>query len=81
MLLRSVLSSKISLDRKLSLLRIKLSRMAASSSKITATPPVHRLKPGESFNRDWFLQKVPVLGLRLPASRTTEFMRNPALKE
>ncbi|KIM32289.1 hypothetical protein M408DRAFT_326902 [Serendipita vermifera MAFF 305830] len=54
--------------------------MTSSLSKIAINPPVHRIQPGGPFNRDWFHQKVSVMGLKLPASRTTEFMKHPELK-
>ncbi|KAG8821462.1 tRNA(m(1)G37)methyltransferase [Serendipita sp. 399] len=54
--------------------------MASTSYRVTAVPPIRRLAPGESLNRDDFRQSISVLGLKIPASRTTEFMKYLKLK-
>ncbi|KAG8805577.1 tRNA(m(1)G37)methyltransferase, partial [Serendipita sp. 400] len=55
-------------------------RMASTSYRVSAVPPIHRLEPGEPLNRDEFRKSISVFGLKIPASRTTEFMRTKELK-
>ncbi|KAG8764420.1 tRNA(m(1)G37)methyltransferase, partial [Serendipita sp. 398] len=54
--------------------------MASTSYRVSAVPPIRRLEPGEPLNRDEFRKSISVFGLKIPASRTTEFMRTKGLK-
>jgi hypothetical protein len=80
MLLRTSFSSILAIKGSKNCSRILFNGMASSASSISVVPPVHRLKPGEAFDRDWFRKSISVIGLKLPASRTSEFMNAPALK-
>ncbi|PVG00927.1 Met-10 protein MET-10 [Serendipita vermifera] len=55
--------------------------MAFSSVLNAVTPPIRRIQPEETLNPEWFRQSISVLGIKLPAARTTEFMKHPQLKE
>ncbi|CAG7853956.1 tRNA (guanine(37)-N1)-methyltransferase {ECO:0000255/HAMAP-Rule:MF_03152} {ECO:0000255/HAMAP-Rule:MF_03152}; AltName: Full=M1G-methyltransferase {ECO:0000255/HAMAP-Rule:MF_03152}; AltName: Full=tRNA [GM37] methyltransferase {ECO:0000255/HAMAP-Rule:MF_03152}; AltName: Full=tRNA methyltransferase 5 {ECO:0000255/HAMAP-Rule:MF_03152} [Serendipita indica DSM 11827] len=50
------------------------------ASNISVSPPVHRLQPGEQLDRSAFSLKVPVVGLRIPAARTTDITRSSEFK-
>jgi hypothetical protein len=47
---------------------------------IDTCPPVHRLRSEEPFNKDLFQKHIQVLGIRIPASETTQYVRSDALK-
>jgi hypothetical protein len=79
MLLRTSFSSILAIKGFKNCSKILFSGMASIASSISVAPPVHRLKPGEAFDRDWFRKSISVIGLKLPASRTSEFMKAPAL--
>ena len=47
---------------------------------IDTSPPIHRLRPEEPFNRDLFKKTIRVLGIRIPAAETTQYVRSDTLR-
>ena len=47
---------------------------------IDTSPPIHRLRPEEYFNRDLFKKCIQILGIRIPASETIQYVRSDTLK-
>ena len=47
---------------------------------IDISPPIHRLRPGEPFNKDLFKKRIQILGIRIPAPETTQYVRSDILK-
>ena len=47
---------------------------------IDTAPPIHRLKPEEPFNKEVFKKRIQILGIRIPASETTQYVRSDSLK-
>lgn len=72
MLLRTTISS----FDKIANCTIKVIQRMASTTSMAVSPPIHRLKPGESLDRDAFHKTISVAGLKIPASRTTELMKS-----
>ena len=52
----------------------------ARQMAIDTSPPIHRLRPEEPFNKDLFKKNIQVLGIRIPASETTQYVRSDTLK-
>jgi hypothetical protein len=47
---------------------------------IDTSPPIHRLRPEEPFNKELFKKRIQILGIRIPASETTQYVRSDTLK-
>jgi hypothetical protein len=47
---------------------------------IDTSPPIHRLRPEGHFNKDLFKKRIQVLGIRIQASETTQYVRSEFLK-
>ena len=60
--------------------RVPYSLRFTRQMAIDTSPPIHRLRPEEPFNKDLFRKRIQILGIRIPAPETTQYVRSDSLK-